>query len=131
VLIFVDNFNIVVYRGEDMNENILKSAGNTIRVLRKQKGFSQEALAERAGLHPNYIGAIERAEKNPTILSLAAITSSLDVSLEEFFSIVELSNRSKKNPYLQIIELFDELDEKGKAHFLKIAREIKGIIEEK
>jgi transcriptional regulator with XRE-family HTH domain len=112
-----------------MNDNILKSAGNTIRVLRKQRGFSQEILAERSGLHPNYIGAIERAEKNPTILSLASITSSLDVSLEEFFSIVEISNRSAKNPYIQLIDVFDELDDNGKVHFLKIAHEIKGIIE--
>ena len=38
-----------------------------LRVLRKQKGLSQEELAFRAGINRNYVGQIEREEKSPTI----------------------------------------------------------------
>jgi transcriptional regulator with XRE-family HTH domain len=38
-----------------------------VRVLRKQKGFTQEELADLAGLNRNYVGQIEREEKSPTV----------------------------------------------------------------
>jgi len=38
--------------------------GKTIRRLRLAKKWTQEELAERAGLHPTYIGGIERGERN-------------------------------------------------------------------
>jgi transcriptional regulator with XRE-family HTH domain len=48
--------------------------GKKIRELRVAKGMTQEALAERAGLHPTYIGGVERGERNvgfDNILKLA------------------------------------------------------------
>jgi transcriptional regulator with XRE-family HTH domain len=38
-----------------------------LRILRKQKGLTQEELAFQAGLNRNYVGQIEREEKSPTI----------------------------------------------------------------
>jgi transcriptional regulator with XRE-family HTH domain len=38
-----------------------------LRVLRKQKGLSQEELAFQAGINRNYVGQIEREEKSPTV----------------------------------------------------------------
>ena len=38
--------------------------GNTIREQRARVGFTQEKLAERADLHPNYLGRVERGEEH-------------------------------------------------------------------
>ena len=38
--------------------------GKTVRRLRLEKGWTQEVLADRARLHPTYIGGIERGERN-------------------------------------------------------------------
>jgi len=44
--------------------------------------ISQEELADRAGLHRTYIGMIERAEKNITLLSIEKIAKALKVEIE-------------------------------------------------
>ncbi len=49
---------------------IQSELGLRIRYYRKQRGLSQEKLAELCSLHPTYIGQIERGEKNATIESL-------------------------------------------------------------
>ena len=46
---------------------ILKIIGKRIAQARIENKLSQEKLAELSGLHKNYIGSIERAEKNPTM----------------------------------------------------------------
>ena len=48
----------------DSKQNILLQFGDKVRAFRKEKGYSQEELAYRSGLHRTYIGMIERAEKN-------------------------------------------------------------------
>lgn len=44
--------------------------GNKIKEIRQSKGLSQEQLAEIAEVHRTYVGMIERAEKNITLVSL-------------------------------------------------------------
>ena len=48
----------------DSKQNILLQFGDKVRAFRKEKGYSQEELAYRSGLHRTYIEMIERAEKN-------------------------------------------------------------------
>lgn len=57
-----------------------------LRVLRKQKGLSQEDLAFQAGINRNYVGQIEREEKSPTIDILEKIADSLNIKPEVFFA---------------------------------------------
>lgn len=45
--------------------------------LRKERGWSQEALADEAGLDRTYISGIERVVRNPTITALEKITAAL------------------------------------------------------
>ena len=51
-----------------------KRFGKRIRTLRLAKGWTQEELANQSGLHPTYVGGIERGERNvglENILKLA------------------------------------------------------------
>lgn len=64
-----------------MKSETLINFGNRVRELRLQAGYSQEELADRCGLHRTYIGMIERAEKNITILNMEKIADALTVSL--------------------------------------------------
>jgi transcriptional regulator with XRE-family HTH domain len=57
-----------------------------VRKLRRELGISQEELAARADLHRNYVGSVERGERDIGIGSLAQIVSALGSSLAEFFA---------------------------------------------
>lgn len=69
------------------DSEILKNFGERVRHLRKLKDISQEELAHRADLHRTYIGMIERAEKNITLLNIEKIAVALDVSLSELLKV--------------------------------------------
>ncbi len=62
-------------------QNILINFGERVREIRKKKGLSQEELAHKADLHRTYIGMIERAEKNITLLNIKKIANALEVSI--------------------------------------------------
>lgn len=51
--------------------------GKTVRKLRLAKGWTQEQLADAAGLHPTYIGGIERGERNVGFDNLLKIARAL------------------------------------------------------
>ena len=53
-----------------------------VRRRRLELGLSQEALAERAGVHRTYIGMLERSEKNVTIFNIWRLASALEVEPE-------------------------------------------------
>ncbi|EPO3697389.1 helix-turn-helix domain-containing protein [Campylobacter upsaliensis] len=57
--------------------------GNRIREIRQSKGLSQEQLAEIAEVHRTYIGMIERAEKNITLVSLEKIVKALGLEIKD------------------------------------------------
>ena len=64
---------------------ITNIVGQRLRAYRLQQGMTQEELAEKADLHPTYIGQAERGEKNLTLLSLEKILIALNLSFSEFF----------------------------------------------
>lgn len=62
-------------------EPILLLFGQRVQEIRKARNLSQEKLAELAGVHRTYIGMIERAEKNITLLNIAKIAKALNVNI--------------------------------------------------
>lgn len=62
---------------------ILIKFGDRVREIRTQKGLSQEQLAHLADVHRTYIGMIERAEKNITLININKIAEALGVDLKE------------------------------------------------
>jgi transcriptional regulator with XRE-family HTH domain len=62
---------------------ILLKFGERVREVRIEKGLSQEKLAHLADVHRTYIGMIERAEKNITLINIEKIANALDLSINE------------------------------------------------
>jgi transcriptional regulator with XRE-family HTH domain len=63
-----------------------KEFGEKVRELRLAKGLSQEELGFRANIHRNYVGGIERGERNPCLNNIVSIADALDISPAELFS---------------------------------------------
>jgi transcriptional regulator with XRE-family HTH domain len=63
--------------------SVLTVFGSNVRSQREAKEFTQEKLAERAGLDPTYISGIERGLRNPGIQNVAKIAKALSISTSE------------------------------------------------
>lgn len=70
--------------------------GQRLRLRRQELGYSQELTAEKAGLHPTYIGQVERGEKNATIESLEKICIALNLPMEDLFFKIILTDTTHK-----------------------------------
>ena len=73
---------------------ILKKLGERIKQLRKKADFSQEKLAELAGLDRTYINSVENGKRNISIINIEKITNAFGITLKDFFSFKE-SNDDK------------------------------------
>lgn len=74
--------------------NITEIFARHVRELRAQHGYSQEELAHRSGLHRTYVGAVERGERNITLLNAQRIADALQVPLSDCVSTYDV-NRSQ------------------------------------
>lgn len=66
-------------------DTYLKKVGNTLRKIRKEKGFSMENLANEAEIEYRQLGRIERGEINTSIISLLRICNALEVEMKSLF----------------------------------------------
>ena len=57
-----------------------KLVGENCARIRKERGFTQEQLAERSGLTQQYLSGLERGQRNPTIVTIYELSQALGVS---------------------------------------------------
>lgn len=80
-----------------MRRGDLRAAfGLRIRLLRVERRWSQEMLAERSGLDRTYIGSIERGERNVGLVSIGDLAEAFSVSLPELFGGVKWEPRQRR-----------------------------------
>lgn len=71
--------------------SLQENLGRTIIRLRKEKGYSQEAFANEAGIDRRYMSDIENGKRNISIDILERICNKLGIKISEFFIEVERS----------------------------------------
>ena len=76
----------------ESKHEIINLFGENVRKYRRLLNISQEELAHRAELHRTYIGMIERAEKNVTLINIEKIANALEVKIED---LLRISNGKK------------------------------------
>lgn len=62
-----------------MEGDLQRVVGRNLRHYRELNGLSQEAFSDRLGLHPNYIGNLERGERNLTLRTIERLADMLGV----------------------------------------------------
>jgi transcriptional regulator with XRE-family HTH domain len=85
---------------------LLQLIGEKIRMIRKSRGLSQEALGNLAKLSISYISDVERGTRNISLESLEKIIIALDVSPSDIFNFHDISLESgieNKNSILEMI----------------------------
>ena len=60
--------------------------GKRIRDLRKQKGVSQESLANYADIDRTYMTSVENGKRNISVINLEKIITTLETNFNEFFN---------------------------------------------
>ena len=66
-------------------EKIKSRVGRRVRDFRRKRGWSQEELAFRSGLHRNYVGGVERGERNVGVVNIAKLAHALGVQPRDLF----------------------------------------------
>jgi transcriptional regulator with XRE-family HTH domain len=77
--------------GRARKTDIRHRFGFAVRLRREQLNLTQEDLAEKAGIHRTYLSDIERGSRNPSLINIDRIATSLALSLAELFASVDRS----------------------------------------
>ena len=104
--------------------------GSRIRGFRKMQRLSQGELAEKCGLHPTYIGQLERGEKNATLESIQSICRGLQITMDQLFYGIMPDNTAvgsfcAANQINQMLEGLAEADQLAIYHMLVEALKLK------
>lgn len=63
----------------------MKAFGLRIRYFRKRLKLSQDELANKAELHRTYVGAVERGERNISLINIFRLADTLQVTVKDLF----------------------------------------------
>lgn len=105
----------------DLSE-FLTWIGQRIRILRKERGVSQERLAELAGLHPTSLSDIERGKVNGALGTFRNLAEAMDVSLAELVDTSTDAMEVEDWREMRTLSLrINKLDSKKRAVFIEAA----------
>ncbi|OQX56406.1 MAG: hypothetical protein B5M53_01575 [Candidatus Cloacimonas sp. 4484_209] len=114
----------------EKNTHIKVRFGERVRFFRKIAGLTQEQLAERANLHPTYIGQVERGERNLSLICIEKLANGLSVEIKDLFTFPAEETKNEKDELLYKIKaIVKEMDSKSlrvSEKILKYLTEIKG-----
>jgi transcriptional regulator with XRE-family HTH domain len=84
-----------------------------IKSIRKNKGFSQQEIADKLAINRVQYNRIETGKSDPTMNILQRIANALDINVVEFFEAKNNNTevRTVNEPLLQKVRLLDELDD--------------------
>jgi transcriptional regulator with XRE-family HTH domain len=74
----------------------LQLLSTNLKLFRTERDYSQERLADEAGLHRTYVGDIERCEQNPTLSSLEALADAFGIQIGELLLPTTKSARARR-----------------------------------
>lgn len=77
--------------------DLRRIVGTNVREWRMKRGFSQEELAFRAGLHRTYVSAVERGLRNPTVVIIGRLAGALGVRP---LALLDDYDRAKDRPLI-------------------------------
>lgn len=72
-------------RDSEETKKNLKNFGSRIQELRKKNNLTQSELAEKIGLSTNFIGMVERGERNTSVDKIFKLAKAFNISLAQFF----------------------------------------------
>lgn len=75
----------------------LELLSTNLRVLRAQRQYSQERLADEAGIHRTYVGDLERCEQNPTLSTLEALADAFGVQIADLLRAEAKAGRPRRS----------------------------------
>lgn len=105
--------------------DITLEVGNRIRYYRTMNKISQEKLSELSGVHPSYIGQLERGEKTPSIETLFKICQGLGISMSSLMKdIDDLAEITQNESYaLKAYWLMEKQSLGNQEHLFRILEE--------
>jgi transcriptional regulator with XRE-family HTH domain len=68
--------------------DLRRQVGLNVRQARARRGWSQEELAFRSGLHRTYVSGVERGMRNPTVLVIGRLAATLGLPPADLFQPV-------------------------------------------
>lgn len=77
---------------------LLRTVGLTLRTLRRERGLSQEALADLADIDRSYMSGVERGLRNISVLNLERLAKALDVPLVSLIEPADSMNTVAAQP---------------------------------
>ena len=67
-------------------EDLMERMGRRIRAARSAAQLTQESLAERADLHPSYVGQLERGHREPSLKAVKKVADALGLEFHTLFA---------------------------------------------